>query len=186
MPVALRSVMRGLASEIILAAMPPARLSSATIPMKSLLLPAIVAAAALLPFQKSEAAKFGGFRVGYKFTLKVDKVVSTKITGFLGTPTNAPIPKSIPKYSRGNNIPFEIIRGGALKTSKFSVPFSSDAGTSNVYNKVITGTNPKTDTAIIYKSSTSKATAGALTFVRISGSAFNLTTNTVTYTLKKP
>ena len=154
--------------------------------MKALILPTLVAAMALLPFQQSEAAKFGGFNVGYKFTLKVDKVVSTKVSFGSWTPINAPIPSGVPKYSKGNKIAFEIVSKGALKTSKFSIPYSSDGGTSNVYSRVILGGSPKTDTAIIYKSSTNKAISGSLTFLRYSGSAFNLTTNSVTYTLKKP
>jgi hypothetical protein len=154
-------------------------------PMKALLFPALIAVAALLPLQQSEAAKVGGFNIGYKFHLKVDKVISTKIVGFQITPTKAPIPAGVPKYSRGNRIDFEVVSKGALKTSKFTLPFTSDAGTSNVYNKVVTGASPKTDTAIIYKGSTNVPTGGTLTFLRISGTVFNLTTSTVTYTLKK-
>lgn len=152
--------------------------------MKLFLLPAMVAAFAVLPIQKSEAAKFGEFKVGYKFKLKVDQVISTKAVGFQITPTKAPIPKSIPKYAKGNVIAFQVVSKGALKTSKFSIPFSNDGGTSNVYNRISLGGNAKTDTAIIYKSSAGKATAGSLVFLRYSGSAFNLTTNSVTYTLK--
>lgn len=153
--------------------------------MKKLLLPAMVAALALVPFQKSEAVTVGEFKVGYTFNLKVDQVVSTKMVGF-STPVKSPVPTGIPKYAKGNTIPFEIVSKGALKTNKFTIPFSSDAGTSNVYNKVVTGTTTKTDTAIIYKNSRNKANAGALTFTRISGTGFNLTTYSVTYTLKKP
>jgi hypothetical protein len=112
-------------------------------------------------------------------------VVSTKAVGFQITPIKAPIPKSIPKYGKGDVISFEIVSNGTLKTSKFSIPFTSDAGTSNVYNRVILGGSPKTDTAIIYKSSANKATSGSLTFLRYSGSGFDRTTNSVTYTLKK-
>lgn len=155
--------------------------------MKTLILPALVAALAILPLQKSEAAKFGGFPAGYGFTLKVDKVVSTKAVGFNITPTNAPIPASIPKYGKGKLLALKITSTGALKYSDdFKIPFTSDADTSNVYNKMTIGTTTKTDSAIIYKSSTNKATSGSLTFIRTSGTAFNLTTNTVTYLLKKP
>ncbi len=151
--------------------------------MKTVLLPLIIAAAAILPCQQAEAAKFGGFKPGYNFTLKVEEVISSKVTGF-GTPQKAKIPSGLPKYKKGQKVTFKIGRKGILIAKDLAIPFTADAGTSNVYNKVITGSAPKTDTATVYKDGKNKAIGAAITYVRISGSAFNLSTYSLTYTLR--
>jgi hypothetical protein len=153
--------------------------------MKTLLLPAI-AAFFLLPIHSADAKgkTFGGFKANYKFNLKVEEVISFKSTGIFGKPQKAPIPNGVPKYKKGQKVKFKIGNKGELIAKGASIPFLSDGGTSNVYNKVSTGTNPKTDTATVYKDADNKASGAALSFIRISGSPFNLTTYTLTYTLR--
>jgi hypothetical protein len=155
--------------------------------MKTFLLPAIIAIAALMPFQQSEAAKFGGFKSGHKFNLKVEEVISVKTTGLFGKPTKVPIPSGLPKFNKKQKVTFKIGKKGELTAKGISLPFTTDGGTSNVYNKVVTGTSPKTDTAIIYKGADNKATGAALTFIRVSGSPsnpFDVSTYSLTYTLR--
>lgn len=153
--------------------------------MKSFLLPAIIAVAALLPLQQSEAAKFGGFKNGKKFTLKVEEVISTKTTGFFGTPSKAPIPNGLPKFKKNQKVPFKIGKKGQLTAKGLSIAFTTDGGTSNVYNnQTTTASGSKTDTGIVYKDSKGQPSGVALTFIRITGAPFNLSTYSLTYTLR--
>ena len=46
----------------------------------------------------------------------------------------------------------------------YSIPFKSDGGTSNVYNKVVTGRSNKADTGTVYKDSLNEPTGVALNF----------------------
>lgn len=154
--------------------------------MKNLLVSAIVAAASLLPFHNAEAQgmSFGGFEPNYKFTFTVQDVVSIKTQGALAPPTKAPIPRGLPKYKKGQKVKFKIGNKGQIIAKGMNIPFSADRPTANVYTRVTTGLKAKTDTCTIAKSSNNKATAATIAFLRYSGSPFNMTTYSLTYTLR--
>jgi len=152
--------------------------------MKKLLLPAI-AALLLLPLHNAAAKgkTYGEFKPNYKFTFKVEEVISAEASLLTGTSKKAKIPKGLPKYKKGQKVKFKIGRKGELIARGTKIPFLADGGTSNAYNKVTTGSKPKTDTATVFKAN-GKATGVALYYVRITGKAFSMKTYTLTYTLR--
>jgi hypothetical protein len=152
--------------------------------MKTLLIPAI-AAIFLLPFHSADAQgkTFGGFKSNYKFSFKVEEIVSAEV-GLTGANTNAPIPKGVPKYKKGQTVKFKIGRKGELIAVGTKIPFAADAGTSNVYSKVTTGKLPKSDAATVFKDANSKATSVALNFTRVKGIGLSTKTYNLTYTLR--
>ena len=113
--------------------------------MKQLLLQTIACCAILLPFSQVEAKTFGEFKPGKAFTLTVDQVISVKTVGFTYN-TKAAIPAGVPKFKKGQKVKFKIGKKGQLTAKGLSIPYKSDAGTSNTYFVVTTGTSSKADT----------------------------------------
>ncbi len=154
--------------------------------MKTLIIPTIVAAL-LFPIQTLEAKgkkTYGGFKKNYKFSFKVEEIVSSSTT-LTGIIKKAKIPRGVPKYRKGEKVKFKILNKGTLKAKKgLRIPFTADGGSSNVYNKTSTGNNPKTDTATVFKGADGKASGAALNFIRVTGKALSLKTYSLTYTLR--
>ena len=147
----------------------------------------VIAALLLLPLHNAAAQgkTYGEFKPNYKFSLKVEEVVSAQVAGTFLNPGKAKkvkIPKGLPKYKKGQKVRFKIGQKGELIAPGTKIPFKVDGGSSNVYNKNTKGRYPKTDTAVVYKAN-GKATGAALTFIRISGTPFKLKTYTLVYTL---
>ncbi|RYD49424.1 MAG: hypothetical protein EOP85_01650 [Verrucomicrobiaceae bacterium] len=156
--------------------------------MRTLLPAIVIACGALLPVATVHAApasqlgefaakKFGGFKAGYKFKLKVTDVTVVS--------TLAKAPKGVPVFKKGSKIPFKIGKKGELTApKKVKIPFDSTTATINEYLK--RGSDPKklTSTARITKDSKGKASLGSMTFVILAGSPIP-TPYQVTYTLGK-
>lgn len=153
--------------------------------MKTILLPVAIAVTSLfsLPSVEAQEKSFGGFKPNYKFTLRVQNVVSIKSQGLVVQPVKAPIPKGLPKYKKGQKVKFKIGNKGELIAKGTNLPFSADAGSANVYTTVTTGKNAKTYTGTIAKSK-NKATAATLAYLQYSGSPFSMKTYSLTYTLR--
>lgn len=163
--------------------------------MKHLLLKSIACAAVLLPLGTLQAKTFGDFAPGKTFTYKVKQKITAKSVGTKIT-KGVPVPAGVPSFVPGQRIKFTIGAQGQLNMVKldakgkpvgasYSIPFKSDGGTSNVYNKVITGRSNKADTGTVFKDSVNEPTGVALNFVRTTYAGFNSTVTTVTYTLNK-
>ena len=154
--------------------------------MRNFLLQLTVCATALLASAQIQAAEpaptnFYGLQPGKKFKLKVIQVSSTK-AGLSGAGT-AKIPTGIPKFSKGQTIQFEIVKGGALKGPGFSIPLKSADAISSTYTTKSTGTNLP-PVAIIRKDSAMKPIFAEIVFYKISGSGFDTTTTQVAYMLE--
>lgn len=117
----------------------------------------------LLPVTAS-AAKYGDFRVGKKFSLKVTKITSTERIGYFDQDTNAPVSALVPKYRRNSRITFTIGRNGMLTTKRFRLPFTQASETLNEYNLYKTGTISSTYNAEITKNSKNQPIRGTLNF----------------------
>jgi hypothetical protein len=130
---------------------------------------------------------FGGFKPGQKFTFKVSEKLSVKRIG-LETMNNAPVPAGVPNYKVGQKVKFKIGAKGQLIARGASIPFKSDAGTSNVYTQTKqAGAKSSSDQGTVFKvvsSGTSyKATGVELSFTRNLVTGTGLASQTVSYTL---
>jgi hypothetical protein len=150
--------------------------------MKKLLLQTLACAAVLLPFSQAQAKTYGGFKPGKTFTFTVKEAISIKAVGF-NKPVKAPVPAGVPKFNKGKKVTFKIGTKGQLIVDGVSIPYKTDGGSANAYIWVKTGAAPATNSALVYKNSSSKPLGVALTFIRAKYSGFTTTTNTVTYTL---
>jgi hypothetical protein len=158
-------------------------LNNNTPPIMKTLLTTIAAGLFVLPATTLEAKSYGGFSPGLTFKRKVTKVISTATSGFSTVAKKAPIPASVPKLKKGEVVTFKIGKKGELSFAGTSIPFKSDGGTSNVYNKVIP-TKGFSDTAVVYKDSRNKPTGAALNYVRTNRSnPLQPKVNSVTYSL---
>lgn len=151
--------------------------------MKQLLLQTIACCAVLLPFSQLEAKTYGGFKPGKSFTMKVTEKITAKNVG-TKVVKNVPVPAGVPNYQKGQKVKFTIGAKGQLIAKGMSIPFKSDGGSANVYNKTVTTGAPKSDTGEVFKSSTNKPTGVALMFNRTTVSMTGATVTTVTYTLE--
>ena len=145
---------------------------------------------ALLPFTQVQAGPgagklYGDFAAGKQFTLTVTDVTVGKASLSGGT-VSAKVPSGVPNFKEGNKVKFKIGKKGELTGKGFSIAFVTGSGVSNAYaDKVKSGSFTLPDIAIVYKNSTTLQPEGvALTFLKVTGSGFNTTTYTVTYTLE--
>lgn len=138
----------------------------------------------LLPFHSAEAQEetYGGFKPDYKFSFKVQEIVSAEVS-LTGANPDAPIPKGVPKFKKGQTVKFKIGQKGELIALGAKLSFLADAGTSNLYSDAPPRA-PKSDVVTIYKDSENKATSVAITITRakIIGPSFK--TYNLTYTLR--
>jgi hypothetical protein len=151
--------------------------------MKQLLLQTIACCAVLLPFSQLEAKSYGGFKPGKTFTFKVSEKITAKTVG-TKVVKNVPVPAGVPNYKVGQKVKFTIGAKGQLIAQGMSIPFKSDGGSANVYNKTVTTGAPKADTGEVFKSSTNKPTGAALLFTRTTISGFSSSVTSITYTFE--
>lgn len=152
--------------------------------MKRFILP-IAGSFALLSssvFAAGPAGKaIGGFEPKTTFTLTVKKVVSTR-TKNLNVEKNVPIPSSLPKFKKGDEIEFEIGKDGQLKGPGFSIDFKRAKRAVNLYAE---GTLKNGEAATLAKVGEEPTVIGAvLTFYKTSTSGFSVITNEVVYMLE--
>lgn len=126
---------------------------------------------------------FGGFKPGKKFTFTVKSVECTK--GSLGGLDSEviPIPKVFPAYKVGQKVTFTIGQKGQLTGPGFSFPLNQPSPLKNYYcpsRGVFKG-----GSALVEKSSPSKALSIRLMFVKLSAdSSRNTIMKLVDYTLE--
>lgn len=152
--------------------------------MKRFILP-IASSFALLSstaFAAGPAGKtIGGFEPKTTFTLKVKKVVSTR-TKNLNVKKNVPIPPSLPKFKKGDEIQFEIGKDGQLKGPGFSIDFKRAKRAVNLYAD---GTLKNGEAATVAKVGEEPEVIGAvITFYKTHTSGFSFVTNEVVYMLE--
>lgn len=151
--------------------------------MKTLLSILALACGTLLAATSSQAApvsqlgnfakKFGNFKAGDQFSLKVKKVTIVSTTG--------KIPKGIPNFKKGAKINFKIGSKGELKGPGFSAAFLSATGNDHAFH---TGKDPFkliTDSRMI-KAAGKKPTTGNLSFHLVVLDGFNSNAYQVDYT----
>ena len=151
--------------------------------MKQLLLQTIACCAVLLPFSQLEAKTYGGFKPGKTFTMTVEEKITAATIG-TRVAKNVPVPNGVPNFKKGQKVKFTIGAGGQLTAKGMSIPFKSDGGSANVYNKVVTSGAPQADTGEVFKTATNKPTNVALMFSRTKIDGFNTSVTTVTYTFE--
>ena len=155
--------------------------------IKSLLIHTI-AAALLLPILSTTASakKYGGFKTGYTFTLRVKKVSSVEATGIPGSGTTkkVEIPDGLPKFRKGQKVRFKIGRRGKLVFKGAKIPFREDAGYSNLYRRAEPMSVAATDDGQVIKTKKNKAEAVFLNFTRLSGGPGKTVTYSLSYTLR--
>ena len=149
--------------------------------MKKLLLQMIVCGAALLPFSQIQAATYGGWAPGKKFTFTVKEKESASLT-LGGKPKMVAVPAGVPNFKKGQKVVFKIGSKGQLTAPGMSLPFKSDAGSANVYYIEPSRSHPQADIGQVFKDSTGKPNSVALSFFRVKPGTF--TTTTVVYTLE--
>lgn len=153
--------------------------------MKRFILPIIAGSIALLSSSAFAAdpavEKIGGFEPKTTFTLKVKKVVSTRTKNF-NIEKNVPIPPSLPKFKKGDEIQFEIGKDGQLKGPGFSIDFKRAKRAVNLYAD---GTLKNGEAATVAKVGEEPEVIGAvLTFYKTSTSGFSIVTREVVYVLE--
>ena len=157
--------------------------------MRNLLPTLVIACGALLPVatvqaapasQLSEFAKkdFGGFKAGYKFTLKVKEVT---IIATSGKP-----PGSIPKFKKGEKIAFKIGSKGELTGPK-KVKIKFAGTTANIVEYSSIGKDPLklSSSGRIAKGTNGKPQDGVITFNINVLKGFTPSSYQVSYTLTK-
>lgn len=123
----------------------------------------------------------GGFEPNTTFTLKVKKVVSTR-TKNLNVRKNVPIPSSLPKFEKGQEIEFVIGKDGQLKGPGFSIDFKRAKRAVNLYAD---GSIKNGEAATVAKVGEEPTVIGAvLTFYKTGTSGFSVVTNEVVYMLE--
>lgn len=152
--------------------------------MKRFILP-IAGSFALLSssvFAAGPAGKaIGGFEPKTTFTLTVKKVVSTR-TKNLNVEKNVPIPSSLPKFKKGQEIEMMIGKDGQLKGPGFSIDFKRAKRAVNLYAE---GTIKNGEAATLAKVGEEPTVIGAvLTFYKTGTSGFSVVTNEVVYMLE--
>jgi|GEM_PF-2814555 len=152
--------------------------------MKTLLLPIVVATAALLPLNRLKAETFGGFGAGKKFTLTVTDRKSTMTRGILVT-KNVSIPDGVPDFAEGEKVNFRIGAKGQLVGLDFKIAFRSEQGDIVIYSNNPTFSKPHGDAATVTKNSNGKPIEATLTFYRFHFSGFIPVTNTVNYVFER-
>jgi len=153
-------------------------------PMKTLILPIIVAAGALFPVTALKAETFGGFEPGKKFTLTVTERTSTKTKGDNVT-KNAPIPNGIPNFAVGQKVRFRIGDNGNLVGGEFNIAFRREEGDIVIYSNNPTFRKPRGDAGTVTKNSNGRPVEATLTFYRFRFSGFIPITNTVNYVFER-
>lgn len=155
--------------------------------MRNLLTALFVTCAALVPatVQAAPASqisrsikKYGDFKPGYQFTLRVTDRDVVKLGGSL--------PGEIPNFRKGDKIKFTIGDKGQLKgPDGLKIDFDDSSKKRNDYVKI--GSNPLKLTSVGYisKDSNRKPVKGKITFTITSFDHFLPMKYLVTYTLKK-
>lgn len=152
--------------------------------MKHILLKLLACSAALLPIAQAQttavpAKTYGGFAPGAKFTLKVNKVTSTRLKNFVSA--KCPFPSGIPKFKKGAKVVFTVGRNGEWTCAGMNLRFVKDEGPSNSYVKR-NSKNFNDDEANVFKDTANKAVAADIfLYKEIHGS---LGTIPVVYTVK--
>lgn len=157
--------------------------------MKHLFTSLIISCAALLPVATVNATPvnkvtsfgaktYGGFKAGYKFNLKVAEVTVIKTAGN--------VPKSIPKFKKGEKISFTIGAKGQLTAPK-KVNIAFKGVSANINEYLTTGKDPMklTSSGRIVKNPKGKPTEGVLNFNINTLSGFVPNSYQVSYTLEK-
>ena len=147
-----------------------------------------VVAALLLPILSTEASakKYGDFKPGYTFTLRVEKVSSVEATGIPGSGTTKKvgIPDGLPKFRKGQKVRFRIGSRGQLIFKGAKIPFLEDVGYSNLYRRTKPMSLAATDDGQVIKTKKNKAEAVFLNFTRRSGGPGRTVTYSLSYTLR--
>ncbi|RYD48475.1 MAG: hypothetical protein EOP85_03450 [Verrucomicrobiaceae bacterium] len=155
--------------------------------MKNLLIALFVSSAALVPATVHSAPasqtsrsekKYGGFKAGDKFTLRVTDVDIVKIGGKR--------PDDIPHFNKGDRIRFTIGKKGQLTGSKdIRLDFDDSTRKRNDYEKIRSNPTKLSGFGYINKTQAGNALRGKLTFTIVSFDNFFPTRYRVTYTLKR-
>jgi hypothetical protein len=149
--------------------------------MKKLLLKAVAVCALLLPLQTVDAKTFGQTKSGQKFKMTVTDKISAS-AGISGNDTNAPVPKGIPNFKKGQKVTFKISKKGAITAKGMSIAFlNGDNGLNNYFQRV-NNTDGGNVGVLEFDASTKKPNRLVLNFVKRSGSGLSSKVNTVTYT----
>ncbi len=157
--------------------------------MRNLLPTIVVACGALLPVATVQAAPasqlsefaaktFGGFKAGYKFTLKVKEVTTIATSG--------KPPGSIPKFKKGEKINFKIGNKGELTgPKKVKIKFQGVSANINEYSSIGKDPLKLSSSGRISKGTTGKPEQGVITFNINTLSGFTPNSYQVSYTLEK-
>lgn len=157
--------------------------------MRNLLPTLVIACGALLPVATVQAApasqlsgfaakNFGGFKAGYKFTLKVKEVTTIATSG--------KPPGSIPKFKKGEKITFKIGNKGELTgPKKVKIKFAGTSANIVEYSSVSKDPFKLTSTGRIAKDTKGKPQEGAITFNIAVLKGFTPQNFQVSYTLTK-
>jgi len=117
--------------------------------MKSFITLALIASATLLISTTAEAKRYGGFKVGDRFQMKVVSVESTSQTGYSGTPAPAAIHSQAAKYRKGQVLKFRIKARGRLTAKGIRIAFAHASRKEVEFNSSTPGTVAVTQNAAI-------------------------------------
>ncbi|RYD18287.1 MAG: hypothetical protein EOP88_23115 [Verrucomicrobiaceae bacterium] len=157
--------------------------------MRNLLTTLVIACGAIVPVatvqaapasQLSEFAKkdFGGFKAGFKFTLKVKEITTIATSG--------KPPGSIPKFKKGEKIKFTIGQKGELiGPKKVKIKFQGTSANIVEYSSIGKDPLKLSSSGRIAKGTTGKPESGVITFNINVLKGFTPNSYQVSYTLEK-
>lgn len=154
--------------------------------MKTISLQLILLCGSLLSATHAQAATFGGFASGKKFTFTVQEAKSSQTIG-TKVKANVPVPEGIPKFKKGQKVTFTVGKKGELTGPGFSIAFLNSSTNANSYAKLPSSKTVSPNGAAVFKDKSGKPLAATLTFYqyRISNYTANgLSVNLVGYVLK--